>query len=327
MGGIYMTDEQNEVLTETVAKSVPESQEASPDVTGTWNHMQALFESGETLQVTIKDSVKGGLVADVGVRAFIPASLVDRKFVSDLSEFNGQVLDVKVVELDQAANRLILSRRAVLEEQETEKVSQILKNIHEGDVFSGTVQRLTNFGAFVDIGGVDGLVHVSELSHTHVAHPSDVVQPGDKVQVKVLRVDPSAGKVSLSVREVAPGPWEQYQAQLNAGEIVTGVVKRVVDFGAFVELFPGLEGLVHISQLSNEHVAKAEDVVKPGQEVKVKVLSVDVDRKRVSLSMKEAATTSQRREVKKFVEKQNEVTSGTGATIGDLFGDLFKEQR
>lgn len=178
-----------------------------------WIRMKQHLESGEPLDVVIRDVVKGGLVTDVGVRGFIPASLVDRKFVDDLNQFKGQTLWVHVVEVDEEKNKLILSRRSVLENEQLARTKERLREIHEGDVLDGVVQRLTNFGAFVDIGGTDGLVHVSELSWTHVAHPADVVKEGDHVKVKVLRVDPEAGKVSLSIKEAMPGPWQQYASE------------------------------------------------------------------------------------------------------------------
>ncbi|MFB5189421.1 30S ribosomal protein S1 [Alicyclobacillus fastidiosus] len=297
-----------------------------------WNRMQALLDSGETFEVEVRDVVKGGLVADVGVRAFIPASLVDRRFVEDLNQFKGQSLRVKVVELDAEKNKLILSRRAVLEEEQENLAHDLMNKLEPGQVVEGVVQRLTDFGAFVDVGGADGLVHISELSYSHVDHPSDVVKEGDHVKVRVLRVDPNAGRISLSMKAAQPEPWEQYATQYHAGDVVQGVVKRVVDFGAFVELQPGLEGLVHVSQISNEHVAHASDVLQPGQEVTVHILSVEPDRRRISLSMKEPGASSnegssnRRREPRRQPERQIEApSSGTGATLGDLFGDLFKK--
>lgn len=296
-----------------------------------WARMQAQFESQEAFEIEVRDVVKGGLVADVGVRAFIPASLVDRRFVEDLKEFKGQTLKVKVVELDPEKNKLILSRRAVLEEEQESRVQELMAKLQPGEVIEGVVQRLTDFGAFVDVGGADGLVHISELSHTHVEHPSDVVKEGDHVKVRVLRVDPEAGKISLSIKSAQPEPWEEFATEFHSGDVVDGVVKRVVDFGAFVELRPGLEGLVHVSQISNEHVAQASDVLEPGQEVKVRVLSVEPERKRISLSMKEdnggGAREQQprRREPRRQPERQVDSSSGTGATLGDLFGDLFKK--
>lgn len=303
--------------------------------TEAWKEMQDLFDKGEAFDIEVRDVVKGGLVADVGVRAFIPASLVDRRFVEDLNQFKGQTLQVKVVELDAEKNKLILSRRAVLEEEQEVRAEELMQNIEPGAVIEGVVQRLTDFGAFVDVGGADGLVHISELSYSHVDHPSDVVKEGERVNVRVLRVDPGAGRISLSIKAAQPEPWEQYATEYNSGDVVQGVVKRVVDFGAFVELKPGLEGLVHVSQISNEHVAQASDVLEPGQEVSVRILSVEPDRRRISLSMKDSDSSPDHRsepaprrnkEPRRQTERQqdNNSSSGTGATLGDLFGDLFK---
>ncbi|SIS95943.1 30S ribosomal protein S1 [Alicyclobacillus vulcanalis] len=295
--------------------------------TSAWERMQQLLESGEPIEVEIRDVVKGGLVADVGVRAFIPASLVDRHFVENLEQFKGQKLRCKVVEVDPHKNKLILSRRAVLEEESEARARKVFEELKPGDVIEGTVQRLTDFGAFVDVGGADGLVHISELSFSHVNHPSEVVHEGERVKVRVLRVDPDAGRISLSIKAALPEPWETYAHEFQPGDVVQGVVRRVVDFGAFVELRPGLEGLVHVSQISNEHVDKPSDVLEPGQEVTVRVLSVDPERKRISLSMRDSSSSrggqarGGRRE-RRPAEPRNEGASGP--TLGDLFGDLFK---
>jgi len=292
-----------------------------------WDELENKFQNGVAFEVTIQDVVKGGLVTDVGVRGFIPASLVDRKFVEDLESFKGQNIQVMVVEIDQENNKLILSRKAVLDEAYDANVAQTLRTLPVGAVVSGTVQRLTNFGAFVDVGGVDGLVHVSELAWHHVDHPEDVVKPGDTVNVKILKVDPEGGRVSLSIREALPSPWEAGVQEFVTGEIVTGIVRRTVDFGAFIELKPGLEGLVHISQIAHQHVAHASDVLEEGQEIKVKILAIDPDRQRISLSIKEASEERpQRREPVRYQNTEQDDTSGTGATIGDLFRDLFKKQ-
>lgn len=301
------------------------------DAEGAWEYVQEKFTTGESFEVFIKDVVKGGLVTDLGIRGFIPASLVDRHFVDDLSQFKGKSLRVRVVEFDPEHNKLILSRKAVLDEEVHQQQEQAMANLQEGEIIEGAVQRLTDFGVFVDVGGVDGLVHISELAWHHVEHPSDYVKPGDRVRVRVLRLDPGSGRISLSMKEAEASPWERYANEFQPGDVVKGIVRRLVDFGAFVELKPGLEGLVHISQLSNEHVAKPSDVLEEGQEVNVRVLSVDVNQQRIALSMRE--TTRERRPeparkepTQRYTEKSADSTSGTGATLGDLFGDLFKRQ-
>ncbi|GBG12053.1 30S ribosomal protein S1 [Paenibacillus sp. MY03] len=252
-----------------------------------WEEIQARFESGEIFEVTVADVVKGGLVADVGVRGFIPASMVERHFVEDFSDYKGRTLRVKVKELDLENKKVILSQKEVLDAEFEQNKLQIMNNLEVGQELEGTVQRLTPFGAFVDIGGIDGLVHVSELSWQHVAHPKDVVSEGQSVRVKVLKVDPSAGKISLSIKAAQPGPWDSAAGQFNIGDIVTGTVRRIVTFGAFVEIAPGVEGLVHISQIAHRHVATPFEVLKEGQEVKAKVLDFNPAEKRVSLSIKE----------------------------------------
>lgn len=289
-----------------------------------WAELQAKADNHESFEVTVQDVVKGGLVTDVGVRGFIPASLVDRQFVEDLSEFKGKTFKVKIAEIDRENNKLILSRKAVLEDQYHADVENAIQAIQPGSVIEGTVQRLTNFGVFVDVGGVDGLVHVSELAWHHVDDPNELVHPGDKVKVKVLKVDTSSGRISLSMKEASASPWAEHLANFHEGDVLTGVVRRVVDFGAFVELAPGLEGLVHVSQIAHQHVAKASDVLQEGQEVKVKILAVDPDRKRISLSIKEASEDRGRKETQRYMQTQEEV-SGTGATLGDLFRDLFNK--
>jgi len=252
-----------------------------------WEVLQSRFEQGDVFEVTVADVVKGGLVADVGVRGFIPASMVERHFVEDFSDYKGRTLRVKVKEIDRENNKVILSQKEVLDADFEQNKQQVMNSIQPGQEIEGTVQRLTPFGAFVDIGGIDGLVHVSELSWQHVAHPKDIVSEGQSVRVKVLKVDPAAGKISLSMKAAQPGPWENADGKFNTGDIVSGTVRRIVNFGAFVEIAPGVEGLVHISQLAHRHVASPFEVVKEGQEVKAKILDFNPAEKRVSLSIKE----------------------------------------
>jgi len=252
-----------------------------------WDGLQSRFESGEVFEVIVADVVKGGLVADVGVRGFIPASMVERHFVEDFSDYKGRTLRAKVKEIDRENNKVILSAKEVLDAEFEQNKQTVISSLQIGQELEGTVQRLTPFGAFVDIGGIDGLVHVSELSWQHVAHPKDVVSEGQAVRVKVLKVDPAAGKISLSIKAAQPGPWETTGDKFNVGDIVTGTVRRIVNFGVFVEIAPGVEGLVHISQLAHRHVTTPHEVVKEGQEVKAKVLDFNPAEKRVSLSIKE----------------------------------------
>jgi len=252
-----------------------------------WDELQRKFDEGEVFEVTIADVVKGGLVADVGARGFIPASMVERHFVEDFKDYKGRSIRVKVKEIDRENNKVILSAKEVLEAEFEANKQRIMASLEPGQELEGTVQRLTPFGAFVDIGGIDGLVHVSEISWQHVAHPKDAVSEGQAVRVKVLKVDPAAGKISLSMKAAQPGPWESAQNSFNTGDIVTGTVRRIVDFGAFIEIAPGVEGLVHISQIAHRHVATPHEVLKEGQEVQAKILDFNPAQKRVSLSIKE----------------------------------------
>ncbi|MBD2845186.1 30S ribosomal protein S1 [Paenibacillus sp. IB182496] len=252
-----------------------------------WDELQERFDNGEAFEITVADVVKGGLVADVGVRGFIPASMVERHYVEDFKDYKGRTLKVKVKEIDRENNKVILSAKEVLEEEFEANKLRVMAELEVGQVIEGTVQRLTPFGAFVDIGGVDGLVHVSELSYQHVAHPRDAVSEGDQLKVKVLKIVPSEGKISLSVKAAQPGPWESAIGQFNTGDIVTGTVRRLVNFGAFVEIAPGVEGLVHISQIAHRHIATPQEVLEEGQEVQAKILDFNPGEKRVSLSIKE----------------------------------------
>jgi len=254
------------------------------DALKAWELVEEKYKSGEIFEVVVKDIVKGGLVVDIGVRGFIPASLVERHYVEDFSDYIGRSIDVKVVELDQEKNRVILSHKAVVEGELNAKKKETLENLEVGQVLEGTVQRLTDFGAFVDIGGVDGLVHISEMAHHRVERPSDIVTEGQKVEVKVLGVDRDTEKVKLSIKETQPGPWQQMEGKIEAGDIVKGRVRRLVQFGAFIELAPQVEGLLHISQIANRHIGSPSEVLEEGQEIEAKVLEVRLDEHKISLS-------------------------------------------
>ncbi|KAA0766834.1 30S ribosomal protein S1 [Bacillus sp. SH5-2] len=258
------------------------------DAEKAWIELQEKFTSGHVFDVTVKDIVNGGLVVDLGVRGFIPASLVEVHYVEDFTDYKGKTLAVKIVELDREKNRVILSHKAVVELELDSKKKEAISSLKEGDVVEGTVQRLTDFGAFVNVGGVDGLVHISQISHERVEQPSEVLEQGQKVKVKVLSVDADTQRISLSIKAAQPGPWEKVAGEIKAGDIREGVVKRLVTFGAFVEILPGVEGLVHVSQIANRHVKNPNEVLEMGQEVQVKVLEVHVAEKRISLSIKEA---------------------------------------
>ena len=254
------------------------------DALQAWGKVEAKYESGEIFEVVVKDIVKGGLVVDIGVRGFIPASLVERHYVEDFSDYIGRSIEVKVVELDQEKNRVILSHKAVVEGELNAKKKETLEQLEVGQILEGTVQRLTDFGAFVDIGGVDGLVHISEMAHHRVERPSDIVTEGQKVEVKVLGVDRDTEKVKLSIKETQPGPWQQMEGKIEAGDIVKGRVRRIVQFGAFIELAPQVEGLLHISQIANRHIGSPSEVLEEGQEIEAKVLEVHLAEHKISLS-------------------------------------------
>src|SRR6476661_4277905 len=254
-----------------------------------WGKIEETMQSGQTIKGPVIEVVKGGLILDIGLRGFLPASLVDLRRVRDLQPFVGTELECKIIELDRNRNNVVLSRRAFLEESQSEGRKTFLQNLTKGERRKGTVSSIVNFGAFVDLGGVDGLVHVSELSWKHVDHPQEVVSVGQEVEVEVLDVDLDRERVSLSLKATQEDPWKEFERTSQAGSVITGTVTKLVPFGAFVRVAQGIEGLVHISEISHEHVDSPESVLQVGQEVQVKVIDVDVSRRRVSLSMRQVA--------------------------------------
>ena len=252
-----------------------------------WGRIEEVMQSGSTIRGPVIEVVKGGLILDIGLRGFLPASLVDLRRVRDLHPFVGTELEAKIIELDRNRNNVVLSRRAFLEESQSEGRKKFLDSLQKGERRKGTVSSIVNFGAFVDLGGVDGLVHVSELSWKHVDHPSEVVQVGQEVEVEVLDVDLERERVSLSLKATQEDPWKEFERMYSAGEIIDGQVTKLVPFGAFVRVAAGIEGLVHISEISDQHIESAEAVLTVGDEVRVKVIEVDVPRRRISLSMRQ----------------------------------------
>ena len=292
------------------------------DATKAWENLEEKFKNGEVFEAEVKDVVKGGLVVDLGVRGFVPASLVEDHFVEDFSDYKGQNLSLKIVELDKDKNRLILSHRAVVEQEKGKKKKNVLDSLSIGQVLEGTIQRITDFGAFVDIGGIDGLVHISQLSHEHVEKPADVVEVGQKVQVKVLNVDRDHERISLSIKDTLPGPWANISEKAPKSSVLTGEVKRLVSYGAFVEVFPGVEGLVHISQIAHKHIGTPHEVLKEGQEVKVKVLDVNEAEQRLSLSIKELLEKDAEENMDYELPEESK-----GFQLGEVIGDMLKNLR
>jgi len=292
------------------------------DAEKAWGRLEAALQSGEAVSGTVREVVKGGLLVDVGVRAFLPASLVERGYVDDLSRYLNQEIAARVIEINRGRKKVILSRKAELEREHAQRRQELLSRVGEGDVVRGVVRRLTQFGAFVDIGGIDGLLHISEMAWHRVGHPSEVVKVGDELDVKILKVDRAAEKVSLGLKQVLPNPWENAAAKYPVGAVVPARVVRLASFGAFVQLEPGVEGLVHISHLSDRHVARPEDVVTEGETIQVKVLSVDPKEKRIRLSLREVAPAERAAAPEAAPVQEHE----QGVTLGDMFGDMFREQ-
>jgi small subunit ribosomal protein S1 len=251
-----------------------------------WRRIEAAAESGEPVEGTVIEVVKGGLIIDLGVRGFLPASLVDIRRVPDLDQYMSTKIECKVIELNRSRNNVVLSRRAVLEEERKEQRQEILDALQPGLVVEGQISNIVDFGAFVDLNGIDGLIHISELSWSHVNHPSEILNIGDEVQVKVLDIDRDRQRISLGLKQTQEDPWQRVVDTYRVGDELEGAVTKVVTFGAFVEILDGVEGLVHISELANHHVENPREVVAPGDVVRVRVLEIDSERRRLSLSVK-----------------------------------------
>lgn len=290
------------------------------DAIKAWDTLEQKFNAEEIFEAEVKDIVKGGLVVDLGVRGFVPASLVEDYFVDDFEDYKGKTLNFKIVELDKEKNRLILSHRAVVEAEKASQKKDVINQIKTGDVLDGKVQRIASFGAFIDLGGIDGLVHISQVSHEHVSDVSEVLSEGQEVKVKVLSVDPANERISLSIKETIPGPWSNIEERAAKGTVLDGKVKRLTSFGAFVEVFPGVEGLVHISQIAHKHINTPHEALKEGQEVQVKVLDVNAEDGRLALSIKDLLENPEAEEVIDYeLPEEN-----TGFSFGDVIGDKLK---
>lgn len=289
-----------------------------------WNKLEQAFAAKQPIEAKITEVVKGGVVAAVfGVRAFIPASQLDIRYVEDLNTFVGQILSAVPIEIDREKQKAVLSRKQLLLAEKEAKENELFAKLAVGQTITGKVSRLANFGAFVDIGGIDGLVHISDLSWQRVKTPQEVVNVGDEVKVVVLKVDSEAKKLSLSLKDVETDPWYATADKLIVGAVVTGKVTKIVKFGVFVEIEAGLEGLVHISEVAERRIASAEEVVSIGQQVAVKILSVDKGSKRIALSMVQAEQDKERAEFSDYLTKQ---APASGVTLGDKFGHLFKRE-
>ena len=302
-----------------------------------YDKLQKDFEDGNAVEGTVTSSVRGGLIVDVGTRGFLPASLISNRYVSDLKPYIGKTMKLKITEIDPNKNRLILSHKDLVEEEREEAFDKVASQLVVGDVVEGKVSRLTNFGAFIDVGGVDGLVHISEISYKHVDKPSDVLKAGQDVKVKVIGIDNDRHRISLSIKQTEPSPFEQATANLHEGDVFEGEVKSLTNFGAFVEVADGIQGLVHVSEISNKHVDKPSDVLKVGQTVKVKVLNIDPSDRRISLSIKAADSNAsssdnnssrpRRSRNENSVNKKYMSDNDNGFALGDIIGDQLKDRK
>lgn len=297
--------------------------------------LESDFEAGNVLEGKVVSSVRGGLIVDVGTRGFLPASLISNHYVSDLKPYIGKTISVKITEIDAAKNRLILSHKELIEEEREQAFGKVASQLVVGDIVEGKVSRLTQFGAFVDVGGVDGLVHISEISYDHVDKPSDVLKNGQEVKVKVIGIDDDRHRISLSIKQTEPSPFEKAVEDLAVGSVVDGEVKSLTNFGAFVEVANGIQGLVHVSEISTKHVEKPSDVLSVGDKVQVKVLNIDADDKRISLSIKQASADNTYEDERSNRRSQNSENVASkymnnddnGFALGDIVGDAFKDRQ
>lgn len=288
------------------------------DVEGAWLSIIEAYEKGEILEATCVEQVKGGLIVDIGLRGFVPASHVDLRPVSDLSDYVGEVMKLKIVEIDRNRRKVVLSRKHALQEQRNQMKEATMGDLTEGQIVSGEVARLTNFGAFVNLGGVDGLVHISEMSWKRIKHPSEIVRVGEQVDVRILSVDKGKERISLSLKQARPDPWQEISRTFSMGSIINGKVTKLAKNYAFVEVMDGVEGLVPLSELSEFRVSKSSDVLQVGQEVKVRVIDLKADQRRMTLSVRQADTTN----VPQVTAKTT--GPGSGFTIGDRLPDSLK---
>ncbi len=288
-----------------------------------WKELTEALESGQSMEGIVKDVVSAGIIVNLGsgIEGFMPGSLVDVRYIPDFQTFLGQTITFKIIELNRERDKVILSRKKLLEEEADEQKKQTINTLQENEIINGTVKRLTEFGAFVDVGGIDGLVHISEVSWQRVGHPQEVLSVGQEVKVKVLEVIPEKERISLSIRQAQPDPWSQVSEQFSDGDIVKGKVTRIVNFGAFVELMPGVEGLVHISQMADFHVKHPSEIMQEGDEVESKILDINPTGKRISLSIKEARPAP--RDFSAHANQTSSENDNQGVTLGDVFGDLF----
>lgn len=285
-----------------------------------WQLLEKLFNNKEVFEAQVNEVVKGGLIVNKGIRCFVPASMVDNKFVDDLSEYQDQFLTFKVVEMDKEKRKVILSHRDVVREQQAAEALKAFHNVKVGEIVSGKVSKITNFGAFIKIGEIEGLVHVSQISHKRNISPSEVLTEGQEVSVKVLSVDPDTKRISLSIKQTEKGPWELNSEKLVVGAVLEGTVIRLTNFGAFVEVFSGIEGLVHISQISHTHIKSPHEAISVGETVQVKIREVDNEARKLSLSIKELLENPEA----DITDYEMPAEQFGGLQLGELFADKLK---
>ncbi len=305
----------------------PEDEEGSPvlskriaDYEQTWHHLTEAFEHGEVLSAMVVDRVRGGLVVDLGVRGFLPASHVQARNVHALDRFLGQTVKVKIVEVDRARKRVVVSQKQAVEEDRRRKREQTVASLKENSVYKGVVRRITDYGAFVDLGGVDGLLHITEMSWTRIGHPSEVVKVGQRIDVVVLRHDRETNRISLGLKQILPDPWEEIKHELRVGQSVTVTVSRLIPAGAFVRLPNGVEAIVPNSELPGGRGQRAQEVLQVGQAVEAKVINVRPAERRLTLSLRLVAQAKERAQLKDYMDRQRD---DSRVTIGDLVGDML----
>jgi len=293
------------------------------DYEAVWRHVMQAYERGEVISAMVTDRVKGGLVVDLGLRGFLPASQVATRNVRALDRYVGQSVRLKILEVDRGRKRVVVSHRLAMEEERKHKRERTLATLEEGQVHKGVVRRVADYGAFVDLGGIDGLLHVTEMSWVRVRHPSDVVKPGDKIDVLVLKFDREQQKISLGLKQILPDPWQHVEDRYRVGEVVSGRVSRVVPFGAFVQLDGGIEAIIPNSELSSAKTAKAEEMLAEGQEIQAKIIAMRPAERRMTLSIRHAQQEHERKALREYMDEHRD--SGR-VTVADLVGDVFSQQ-